>query len=62
MYVARDLWGDATLIDRALVLNSNLAEAWSIWRLGKKLARRTGSGDRALRASYAPEPVIHGGT
>jgi TolB-like protein len=29
MYVACDLWEGATLIDRALALNSNLAEAWS---------------------------------
>src|SRR6266403_377530 len=26
-------------------------------RLGKKLARRAGSGDRALRACHAPEPL-----
>ena len=29
MYVACDLWEGATLIDRALGLNSNSAEAWS---------------------------------
>ena len=39
-YVVRDLGVAAALIDRALVLNSNLAEAWFSGRLGKNLARR----------------------
>ena len=55
-YVVRDLGVGAALIDRALVLNSNLAEAW-FRGLGKNLARRAGSGDRALRACHAPEPT-----
>ena len=56
-YVVRDLEVGAALIDRALVLNSNLAEAWGLRRLGKNLSRRAGSGDRALRACHAPEPT-----
>jgi TolB-like protein/class 3 adenylate cyclase len=55
-YVVRDLGAGAGLIDRALVLNSNLAEVVSGW-LGKKLARRARTGDRALHACHAPEPT-----
>src|SRR5258705_3335884 len=53
-HVVRDLEVGAALIDRALVLNSNLAEAWFYGGWGQKLARRAGSGDRALRACHAP--------
>jgi TolB-like protein len=56
-YVVCDLEVGAGLIDRALVLNSNLAEAFFLRRLGKELARRAGIGDRALRACHAPEPT-----
>jgi hypothetical protein len=41
-YVVHDLELGAALIDRALVLNSNLAEAFFLRRLGKELARRAG--------------------
>jgi adenylate cyclase len=56
-YVVRDLEVGAALIDRALVLNSNLAGGMEFRRLGKKLSRRAGNGDRALRACHAPEPT-----
>ncbi len=56
-YVVRDLEGAAGLIDRALVLNSNLAEAWFCGGWVKNWLGRTGSGDRALRACHAPEPT-----
>ena len=42
-FVVRDLEEGAALIDRALVLNSNLAEAWAFRRLGEDLARRARS-------------------
>ena len=44
-YIVHDLGVGAGLIDRALVLNSNLAEAWFCRRLCKKLARRARTGD-----------------
>jgi hypothetical protein len=56
-FVVHDLEVGAALIDRALVLNSNLAEAWNFGGWAKKLSRRAGSGARALRARHAPEPT-----
>jgi hypothetical protein len=54
--VVRDLEPAAALIDRALVLNSNLAEAW-FRRLGKNWFRRAGSGDRALARAMRLSPL-----
>ena len=56
-YVVGDLDDGAALIDRALVLNPNLAVAWTLQRLGENFARRARNGDRALRARHAPEPA-----
>ena len=56
-YVARDLGVGAALIDRALVLNSNLAEAWSFGGWVKIYLGELGDGDRAFRACHAPEPT-----
>ena len=61
-YVVRDLEVGAALIDRALVLNSNLAEAWNCGGWVKTLARRAGTGDRALRTCHAPEPTRSAGS
>jgi TolB-like protein len=56
-FVVRDLGAAADLMDRALVLNSNLAEAWRFQRMGEKLARAARSGDRALRTCHALGPA-----
>ena len=56
-YVVRDLEVGAGLIDRALVLNSNLAEAWSFGGWVKNWLGEPETGDRALRACHAPEPT-----
>ena len=56
-YVVRDLEVGAALIDRALVLNSNLAEAWSFGGWVKNWLGEPEAGDRALRACHAPEPT-----
>src|SRR4029453_6865587 len=55
-FVVRDLELGAALIDRALVLNSNSAEAWHYGGWGKTFCGGAGTGDRALRACHAPEP------
>ena len=55
-YVVHDLGVGAALIDRALVLNSNLAEAWSFGGWVKNWLGEPEAGDRALRACHAPEP------
>ena len=51
-----DLDGGIALVDRALVLNPNLAAAWFLGGFLQNLARRTGRRDRALRACHASEP------
>ena len=56
-YVVRDLGVGAALIDRALVLNSNLAEAWFCGGWVKIWLGEPERGDRALRACHAPEPT-----
>ena len=56
-YVVRDLGVGAALIDRALVLNSNLAEAWFYGGWVKIWLGEPERGDRALRACHAPEPT-----
>jgi hypothetical protein len=51
-YVAGDVERGAALVDRALVLNPNLAAAWTA-SVG---ARRDGHDNRAHGPGYAPEP------
>ena len=55
-YFARDAEAGATLIDRALLLNPNLAAAWSASRILEGSFWRPGRGDRALGARHAVQP------
>jgi adenylate cyclase len=56
-YVTGDAKTAAALTDRALILNPNLAAAWSAKRLGKGLSRRSRPRDRASGACHAAEPA-----
>ena len=56
-FIVRDLEQGAALVDRALVLNSNLAEAWIFGGWVKNWLGEPEAGDRALRARHAPEPT-----
>ena len=47
----------ATLVDRALTLNPNAADAWSTQRLDPRYVQSARSGDRSLRSGDALEPV-----
>src|SRR2546427_9863905 len=51
-FVVGDLDAATAFVDRALVLNPNLSLAE---RLGEDLSRRTGGGNRAVRAGNAPQ-------
>ncbi len=55
-HLAGDLDGGIALIDRALVLDPNLASAWFLGGFLRSLARRTRWRHRALCARHAPEP------
>ena len=55
-HLVGDLDGGIALIDRALVLNPNLAAAWFLGGFLQTLARRTGRCHRTLCARHAPEP------
>jgi hypothetical protein len=56
-FIVRELEVGGGLVDCALVSQFQLGRGMEFQRLGKKLARRAGSGDRALRACHAPEPT-----
>ena len=56
-YVVGDLDSGVAFIDRALLLNPNLATGVVSQRLGESLSRRDGRGDRAPGARHAPEPA-----
>ena len=56
-YVVHDVEVGAALIDRALQLNPNLAEAWHFSGWVRIYLGRAGSCDRALGACHAPEPA-----
>jgi hypothetical protein len=55
VYVVRDFEQGAALIDRALALNSNMAEAWLCGGWIKKLAWRARTGAYMLRSRHASE-------
>ena len=56
-YVVRDLEVGAALNRSRACAQFQFGRGMVLRRLGKKLARRAGSGDRALRACHAPEPT-----
>ena len=55
-FVAGELDDGAAFLDRALLINPNLACGVVSRRLGQSVAWRTRPGCRALCTGYAPEP------